>query len=198
MGPENLLIAPSCKTQTCYGYEPSKWQSGIGRTLTGKAAKDEWIKFELEKDTCISGFRAMPAWKYPGGMFKNYRFESSEDGEKWTTVQEGETKPWNNLTDILKSKNYPVDPPYDEAWRDFTFPGVTAKWFRLYMVDTHGYGRCPTCYAVINQLQLVKGVCEGGPKEPSGGLFTNGFQNFFGQLPETELQKGYCTKNLVK
>ena len=91
-----------------------------------------------------------------------------------------------------------MDPPWDEAWRDFTFPGVTAKWFRLYIVDTFGYGKCPTCYAVINQLNLVKCVVEGGPKEPSGGLFTKGFTNFFGQLPETELQKGYCTKNLVK
>jgi hypothetical protein len=165
---------------------------------------NQWVKFEMGKPTCISGFRALTTWKYPDAMFKDYQFQASEDGERWTTVKggEGETKPWateeqvktrSTITGLMDGMEN-----WEGIWRDYTFPQFTAPWFRLLILSSHGY-LCPysTCYVIIDQLDLIKCKADGGAKEQSGGLFTNGFENFFGQLPETELQKGYCTKNLV-
>merc|ERR550519_1743467 len=201
----NQLLIETPLTQ-----RPRKEPSQLRFNTLIKANQDnknmnQWVRFELPKATCISGFRALTTWKYPDAMFKDYRFESSEDGETWTTVKggEGETKPWATeeqvktrsvITGLMDGMEN-----WEGIWRDYTFPKVTAPWFRLFILSSHGYN-CPynMCLVIIDQLDLIPCKADGGAKEQSGGLFTNGFENFFGQLPETELQTGYCTKNLFK
>jgi len=170
--------------------EPSKWRS------KAKKATNQWIQIKFQEETCISGFRALSTWKYPDAMFKNWRFEaSSDEGKTWTTVEGGEgvAEPW--ATDEQIKNRYKED--YNFGWRDFTFPDVTSQYFRLFMVDHYGYSpKSSYKYIIIDQLDMIP--CPAiKVQEQTGGLFSKGFQNFFGKLPETELKTGYCTKNLV-
>ena len=39
--------------------------------------------------------------------------------------------------------------------------------------------------------------CVGKANDKQGGIYTDGFQNFFNGKPEEEMGEGYCNKNLL-
>ena len=108
----------------------------IGPPWHSKGAKQQWLQFEFPRPVSINGFRTKAPDIYDHGMFKNFSFLVSPDGQTWTSVNEG----------------IGIDQDCC-AWHDITFDCVTSSYFRLYMIDNWGYR--DGNYFVIQQMDLT-------------------------------------------
>ena len=105
-------------------YDPSKLVEGQNNPWHGRGnGKDQWLQFAFSEATPVAGFRYQAHDGWDGSSFKDYRFEKSDDGDNWVSVNEGQGV---NL-DCCE-------------WEEITWDGwPKAKFFRLYMVNDWGY-----------------------------------------------------------
>ena len=120
-GPINAKISASSSQN---GKRPSNlmlpnsapWQSTVTNGVY------QWLKFSFSRLVTISGFQTKAPFGVPGSAFKNFVFDRSDDGFSWTPVINGQG----------------IDQACCE-WEQYQFPEVTARYFRLYLIDNYGH-----------------------------------------------------------
>lgn len=120
-------------TRWSNAYAPKNVNIPGGNPWHGKGhGKNQWLKFTFPVQVTIDGFRTKANQGWDKSAFKNYRFEMSNNGNTWTTLNSGQ----GINQDCC-------------GWQEFKFDPATAKFFRLYMVNNWGYG-----WLSIQQIQL--------------------------------------------
>ena len=93
---------------------------------TGGEGSDalQWITFEFAQNVVVSGIRYKMPEEWDLSAMNNFYFEYSLDGQTYTRFHTGQ------------GVNHDCC-----AWEEVTFQqsSLFTKYFRLYMVDTHGY-----------------------------------------------------------
>lgn len=116
--------------------ENTYWHSDWDENLVNQAEK-RYIQLELEEETEIVAFRYKPRPTMANGIVTKYRIEVSTDGETYTTVATGD---WEHNT----------------VWKIATFDMVSAKYVRLYGVETKGgSGDTPNKFMSAAEIRVV-------------------------------------------
>ena len=123
----------SASTSKSSSYGPAQLKSAAGKPWHSEGTGlSQWIQFTFPDAVSVSGFRTSAPAGLDTSAFKEYKFQSSVDGATWTTVNQG------------RGANQDCC-----DWQTITFPGTTAKFFRLFMVNDWGYK-----WISINNLEL--------------------------------------------
>ena len=121
------------------GHNPDMIRSASGNPWHAKGSgTHQWIKFAFPRSVTVDGFRTAAHSGWDGSAFKDYRFESSDDGSSWSTVKSGVGQNQDCC-----------------SWQEIRFTATTAEYFRLYMIDDWGYK-----FLSINHLELAIGTGE--------------------------------------
>ena len=117
-------VTVTASTSWSGDYDPSKLVEGQNNPWHGRGnGVNQWLKFAFSEPTHLSGFRYQAHTGWDGSSFKDYRFEKSDDGNNWVTVNSGQGP---NL-DCCE-------------WEEITWDSEPkAKYFRLFMVNDWGY-----------------------------------------------------------
>ena len=105
-------------------------------------ANQQWIQFELDKKTAISRFWILSNPNNSDGWLKNFYWQSSIDGKKWSKIPKSEIKNNNTFRNIIDIKP------------------TSARFFRLVITDFIGYA------AQLNEIILYSSGKPSIPKVP--------------------------------
>lgn len=119
------------------GDESTYWHSNWNEDLSS-SPNSRYIQLTLDEATELVALRYKPRPSVANGIVTKYRVEVSTNGTTFTPVAEGD---WAHNT----------------VWKLATFDAVTAKYVRLYGVETRGgSGDTPNKFMSAAEVRLVK------------------------------------------